>query len=291
MKRKQGEKQGLIAAAFLSPFLIVFFLFRFGPSIVGLLISFTEWGLVGQPHFIGLANFNKMFDDPIFFVSFKNTLYFFVLTAPMLIVLPLLLAVLLNQPTKGTKIVRTIVFLPYVTIPAVIGIIWNWLYEANFGIINYYLRIFSIPPVEWLINEKIAIISISITTIWWLTGFNMVLYLAGLQNIPVELYEAARMDGAGGFRMFSSITIPLLKPIISVVAILTTINVVQIFDQIYVMTGGGPGTSTLILVQYLYNQAFQNFNLGYSSAIGSVILLILGILAFIQFKIVKGEEV
>ena len=220
----------------------------------------------------------------------KNTFLFLLLTAPPLVLFSLLFAVLLNQGIKGKNLVRTIIFSPYVIMPAVIGIIWNWLYDNNFGIINYYLRLIGLRPVEWLTSANWALFAVSIVTVWSLVGYNMILYLAGLQGIDNGLYEAARIDGANGFQMFIKLTVPMLAPVTSMIVTLTLINTVQIFDQIYVMTSGGPGTATLTLVQYMYGQAFQNFTLGYGSSIGFVILLILTGLVLFQSKVIKVES-
>lgn len=281
------KSQGKVAALFLFPYLFIFLLFRLGPSIAGLFIGFTKWNIVGNAQFAGLNNFKKLFNDPIFWVSLKNTLMFLLLTLPPLIIFSLLIAVLLNQKLRFTNAIRTISIIPYVLIPAVVGIIWNWLYDNNFGILNYYLKYFGLPPIEWLTNEKWALLSIAIVTVWSFLGYNIILYLAGLQDVSADLYEAAKIDGATGTQAFLRITLPLLKPITSMVITLTLINTIQIFDQIFVMTNGGPGTATLTLVQYLYGTAFQNYNLGYGSVLGIAILVILIVLVQIQSRLFK----
>ena len=284
------RKQEKVALFFLLPYLIIFVMFRLGPSIAGILVSFTKWDIIGDPQFIGLKNFLYLFQDQNFHIALKNTFLFLLLTAPPLVLFSLLFAVLLNQGIKGKNLVRTIIFSPYVIMPAVIGIIWNWLYDNNFGIINYYLRLIGLRPVEWLTSANWALFAVSIVTVWSLVGYNMILYLAGLQGIDNGLYEAARIDGANGFQMFIKLTVPMLAPVTSMIVTLTLINTVQIFDQIYVMTSGGPGTATLTLVQYMYGQAFQNFTLGYGSSIGFVILLILTGLVLFQSKVIKVES-
>jgi multiple sugar transport system permease protein len=212
------------------------------------------------------------------------------MTLPALVVFSLLLAVLLNQKLRFRNSVRTISIIPYVLIPAVVGIIWNWLYDNNFGILNYYLKAIGLSPVEWLTNEKWALFSVAIVTVWSYLGYNMILYLAGLQDISADLYEASKIDGANKWQTFFNITLPLLKPITSMVITLTFINTIQVFDQIFVMTNGGPGTSTLTLVQYLYGTAFQNYNLGYGSTLGIAILVILVVLVQIQNRLLKLED-
>ncbi|GFZ96655.1 ABC transporter permease [Paenibacillus marchantiophytorum] len=284
------KKQGRIAALFLLPYLLVFIVFRLGPSVAGLFVSFLKWNIVGHATFTGLSNFKKMFHDPYFYISLKNTLVFLLMTLPPLVVFSLLLAALLNQKIRYRNAVRTISIIPYVLIPAVVGIIWNWLYDNNFGILNYYLKMVGLNPVEWLTNEKYALFSVAIVTVWSFLGYNMILYLAGLQDIPKDLYEASTIDGASKFQTFVQITLPLLKPITSMIITLTLINTIQVFDQIFVMTNGGPGTATLTLVQYLYGTAFQNYNLGYGSALGIAILVILVVMVQLQSRLLKLED-
>lgn len=287
MKRKQGR----IAALFLLPYMIVFIIFRLGPSIAGLFIGFMDWNLAGITEFAGLDNFKRLFTDEYFMISLWNTFKFFLLTLPPLVILSLLLAILLNQKMRFKSVGRVVSIIPYVLIPAVVGIMWSWMYDNNFGILNYYIRKLGGNGVSWLTDENIAIISVAVVVIWTYLGYNMVLFLAGLQGIPRDLYEAAEMDGATKIQIFFKITCPMLKPVASMVITLTLVNTVQLFDQIYTMTGGGPGTSTLTMVQYLYTTAFQNYDLGYGSAIEVAILIILVLLIGIQNKLLKNKEV
>lgn len=287
MKRKQGR----IAALFLLPYMIVFIIFRLGPSIAGLFIGFMDWNLAGIPEFAGLDNFKRLFTDEYFMISLWNTFKFFLLTLPPLVILSLLLAILLNQKMRFKSVGRVVSIIPYVLIPAVVGIMWSWMYDNNFGILNYYIRKLGGNGVSWLTDENIAIISVAVVVIWTYLGYNMVLFLAGLQGIPRDLYEAVEMDGATKIQIFFKITCPMLKPVASMVITLTLVNTVQLFDQIYTMTGGGPGTSTLTMVQYLYTTAFQNYDLGYGSAIEVAILIILVLLIGIQNKLLKNKEV
>ncbi len=285
MKKSQGK----VAALFLFPYLLIFFAFRVIPSVGGLFMSFFKWNIVGKARFNGINNFTRLINDPYFAISLKNTFMFFLMTLPALVIMSLLLAVLMNQKIRLTHTVRTISIVPYVLIPAVVGIIWNWLYDNNFGILNYYLKNIGLKPIEWLTNEKWALFSVAIVTIWSYLGYNMILYLAGLQDISKELYEASRIDGATAFQTLTKITLPLLMPITSMIITLTLINVIQIFDQIFVMTNGGPGTATLTIVQYLYSSAFQNYDIGYGSTLGVAVLVILTVLIFIKSKFIKDE--
>lgn len=284
------KHQGRIALLFLLPYFIFFILFRFGPSVAGLLVGFTKWDIVGQPTFIGLQNYVEMFADPLFYTSLINTLLFLVIAGPILTIGSLLLAILVNMPYRGRNFTRSAIFMPYVIIPAVIGIIWNWIYETNFGILNYYLGLLHVSKVGWLTDSRVALVSVALATVWWLMGYNMVIFLAGVQNISRDLYEAARIDGAGRVQLFFHVTLPMLKPVTSIVVTMTMINIIQMFDQIYVMTGGGPGTATLTLVQYMYNKGFQSFQLGFSSAVSVIILLLLVAIVLLQSKVLNVKE-
>jgi multiple sugar transport system permease protein len=286
MKKNQGK----IAALFLLPYLLIFTIFRLGPSVAGLFMSFFKWNLIGKAKFSGLSNFQRLIHDPNFYISLKNTLVFLVITLLPLIILSLLLAVLLNQKLRFRNAVRVISIIPYVLIPAVVGIMWNWLYDNNFGILNYYIKFIGLRPVEWLTNEKWALLSVAVVTIWSFLGYNMVLYLAGLQGVPGEIYEASMIDGATKWQTFIKITLPLLKPTTSMIVTLTLINTIQIFDHIFVMTNGGPGTSTLTLVQYLYGTAFQNYDIGYGATIEVAVLVILMLLIKLQSKLIKVDD-
>lgn len=272
------------AYLFLLPYLLFFLAFRLGPALVGLGMSFTNWRIVGQPQWIGWRNFEAMPRDNLFLEALKNTALFTVVTVPLLIIFGLALAVLLNQPYRGRTIGRVAVFIPYVLMSTVVGVLWTWILEKDFGLLNSYISMIGFSKIPWLVNQHVALLGIIITTIWWTVGYSMVLFLAGLQDIPEELYEAARIDGAGRWASFRKITLPLLAPTIFLVTLLSIINSFQVFDQAYVMTSGGPGTSTLTLVQYIYTTAFQFNKMGYGAAIAAILFAILIIAALIQAR-------
>ncbi len=286
MRRNQWK----IAMVFLLPYLLIFSIFRFVPSVGGLVVSFFKWSLGGDPKFIGIDNYVNLAQDGSFYTSIRNTLSFFVLTVPVLVVASLLLAMLLNQKLAGRRVMRTISIIPYVLIPSIVGIMWNWMFDNNFGLLNYYIKKLGGSPIFWLTDERFALIAVSIVVVWTYIGYDMILFLAGLQGIPKETYEAAEVDGASTFQVFWHITLPLLKPVTMMVSTLTLVNVVQLFDQIYVMTNGGPGTSTLTMVQYMYTSAFTNYELGYGSAIEVVILVLLMVLITVQNRIGNRER-
>jgi len=284
------SSQWKIAVVFLLPYLVIFSIFRFVPSVGGLVVSFFKWSLGGDPKFIGIDNYVNLAQDGSFYISIRNTLSFFVLTVPVLVVASLLLAMLLNQKLAGRRVMRTISIIPYVLIPSIVGIMWNWMFDNNFGLLNYYIKKLGGSPIFWLTDERFALIAVSIVVVWTYIGYDMILFLAGLQGIPKETYEAAEVDGASTFQVFWHITLPLLKPVTMMVSTLTLVNVVQLFDQIYVMTNGGPGTSTLTMVQYMYTSAFTNYELGYGSAIEVVILVLLMVLITVQNRIGNRER-
>ena len=269
------RKTNLIAYSFLCPYLLVFLIFRMGPSIAGFFISLTDWNITGTVKFTGFKNYIKLFKADYFYTALLNTGEFVLICVPILVILSLLMATLFNRRLPMIGIARAVTIIPYVMIPAVVGVIWNWIFAYNFGILNYYLDFIGIKPIGWLINKDYALPAVSVVIIWSYMGYNTILYLAGLQGIPESLREAAKIDGASNFQCFMRITVPLLKPVTSLVVTLTTINVVQIFDQIYVMTNGGPGTATLTLVQYLYSSGFKDYKMGFASAVGTIVVLLL----------------
>jgi multiple sugar transport system permease protein len=286
----QARHSTPVADLFVLPYLAAFVLFRFGPAVAGFLISLTNWKFIGTPAWVGLANYQSLATDSQFIKSLTNTGYFMLLTAPPLILLGLFLALLVDQRLHGRTITRTAIFMPYVVMSTVVGVIWLWIFNKESGILNYYLGLFGIRPVAWLTDPLSAMPAVAIATLWWTVGFNMIIFLAGLQDVPQELEDAARVDGAGEFAVFRFITLPLLAPATFVVVMLTLINTFQVFDQIYVMTGGGPSLATLTVIMYLYNQAFTAFRLGYGSAVAYVVLAVLVALAIIQQRLMPGGE-
>lgn len=268
---------------FVLPYLTIFVVFRLAPSVAGLGVSFTNWAAIGTPQWIGLKNYQAMLRDPRLHDAVRNTFVFTLLTVPLLVGLGLALAIFLNQRHRGRGVGRVAIFTPYVIMSTVVGVLWTWMLDKDFGLINVYLG----HNIPWLVSQKYALYAIVITTVWWTVGYNMVLYLAGLQDVPAELYEAARIDGANSWRLFRHITLPLLAPTTFLVLMLTLINSFQIFDLVFVMTSGGPGTSTLTLVQYIYTTAFQFRKFGYGSAVAVLLFAILVVLAIIQTRVYR----
>lgn len=276
----RAQRLYLAPYLFVLPYLVIFVLFRLGPSVAGLGISFTNWAAVGKPKWIGLANYQAMAKDPLLQDALLNTVWFTLLTVPLLLGLGLALALFLNQPQRGRGLGRVAIFTPFVVMSTVVGVLWTWILDKDFGLLNVYLG----HDIPWLVSKDWSLYAIILTTVWWTVGYNMVLFLAGLQDIPAELYEAARIDGANRFQLLYRITLPLLAPTTFLVMMLTIINSFQVFDLVFVMTSGGPGASTLTLVQYVYTTAFQFRKFGYGSAVAVLLFTILVIVAIFQTR-------
>lgn len=277
---------------FLLPYSLLFFFFFLLPAITILPMSLTRWNIVGTPKFVGLNNYLRMFKDQYFWKATFNTFEYTILVTIGLTLLALLLAILLNQKLRGRVIARVFVLMPYVISSAAAGIVWKWIYNQNFGIINSYLTQLGLHPQPFLTDTTQAMLALVFMNLWWSVGFNTIIYLAALQGIPQELYQAADVDGANAWQMFRFITMPSLKPITLYVTVLCFANSFQMFDEAYIMTQGGPVGSTTTLVLNMYNMAFQNFRFGDAAAISMVIVLFILTVTLIQFKVgnQKGEE-
>ncbi|WP_284314133.1 carbohydrate ABC transporter permease [Labrys miyagiensis] len=278
----------IVPYLFLTPYLVIFAVFMLIPTVAAVVISFMHWDILGTPEWIGLDNYRQIFADPLFIQAIVNTFYFVVLTAIPMVVLGLLLAVLLDQKLKGTALVRTIVFLPYVVMVSTVGILWSWLFDKGTGLINYYLSLLGFDAIAWLKDIHWSMPALAITTIWWTVNTNMIIFLAALQDIPEEIHDAAKVDGAGAFARFWYITLPLLRPAMALVTALTIINGWRVFGQAYVMTQGGPEASTFVIVQYIYLTAFQNFEMGPAAAAGVILLLLTLVFSLAQMKLMRA---
>jgi len=256
---------------FILPFVSIFVAMRLGPAIFSLLMSLTNWRGVTVPEFIGLRNFAYMAQDTQLHIALQNTTLYTLLSVPLLLGGGLVLALLLNQRLPGRSLGRMAAFTPYVLMSTVVGVLWVWMLERDFGLLNVFLG----TRIPWLLSKDWAMPSVVLASVWWTVGYNMVLFLAGLQEIPEELYEAARIDGAGRLQTFWRVTWPMLAPTTFLALLLTLTRSFQVFDQVFVMTGGGPGTATLTVVQYLYLVAFTQYKFGYGSAIAVGLLLLL----------------
>lgn len=288
--RTASGQEELAAYVLLSPYLLMFVAFLVFPSAYGFYLSFTDFRLGRQTvEWIGLENYRYLVTDPLFHEVLKNTAVFVVASTALLVVVPLLLAVCLNRQFPLRNFLRAAYFVPYTLSVSVISITWWWLLDPNFGPLNYYLETWGFNPPPWLSHPDWAMTGVVIATVWWTSGFNLVLFLAGLQNIPAHLYEAAMLDGAGVIRRFWSITLPLLRPTMLLVLVLQTIASFQVFGQVYIMTAGGPAGSTRTVIQYLYEAAFVGQRMAEGAAAAWILFLIILIFSAIQFKFLSGH--
>jgi len=293
-RRGRGRQlhEGRTALWFLAPFLLMYLLFIIGPAIYGLVMSFSNASLVksGLNGFAGLANYKEALQSSDFWSSLWHTIWFTILTTPPLIAIALGLALLADRAGRGRWFYRLAFFAPYVLPSAVVALIWMWLYTPSLGLFDTTLTKIGITPPNWLGSESFAMWSLALTTVWWTLGFNFVLYLAGLQEIPRELYEAAAIDGAGPWQQIRTITIPMLGRTTTLVAVLQVIASLKVFDQMYLMTSGGPNFATRSILEYIYDEGFTNFRVGYASALSTLFFLVVLIVSASWFAIVRRQE-
>lgn len=281
---------------FLSPALSAIFIFFFLPVLAAFVISFTDFdiytlGDFSTLRFVGLDNYRKLFQDELFWMALKNTFYFVLVAGPLSIAVSLSTALLLNSKlTRFKSLFRLAYFLPVVTTLVAVAIVWRFIYNQNFGILNYFLGFFGINPIDWLGDPFWAMPSIILLAVWKNFGYNMIIFIAGLQNIPEELYEAADLEGANAFQKFWYITLPSLAPTTLFVSIITMIGYFQLFSEPYVMTQGGPLNKTLSIVLYMYQEGFRWWNMGYSASIAFILFFIIFIGTLIQFRIQKVKS-
>lgn len=270
---------------FLVPNIIGFAIFTFIPIVASFVLSFTSWDGFGELEFIGIDNFVKLFSDDIFRVSMWNTLVFTLVSVPVTLIIALAVAILLNKGIKGIKIVRAAFFLPYITAAIAVAVVWQLLYHPTLGPINQFLMTIGVDnPPKWLSATSTAMASVIIMYIWKMIGYYMIIFLAGLQGVPKQLYEAAQIDGANAWEKFTTVTLPMLSPVVFFTLIIALINSFKVFTEIYALTGGGPGHSTNVLVYNIYVEAFQKYNLGYASAMSYVLAIIIVTITIIQFR-------
>lgn len=272
----------LLAYTFLLPSLIGLLAFLLVPIIAVAVISFFNWNLLSEPHFIGLQNYVKLFHSSDVGHSLLVTAYYVLLNIPAQTVLALLLALLMNKKLRGIGFFRTIYVVPWMATPVAMGIVWQWIFDPQYGALNTFLGLFGLHGITWLTSTQLAMPSIAAVNIWQYTGYNMLFFLAGLQSIPVDLYEAAGIDGVSRFRAFFHITLPLLSPTLFFVLVTDIIGSFQVFDSVYVMTQGGPGQATDTINFEIYRQAFVFFHAGYASALSMVLFAILLLVTLAQ---------
>ncbi len=287
-----GERSDLAGLAFVLPFLIAYGLFLIWPIIQGFRMSLFNWSLTGSgtDEFMGLGNYREAFNDANFWSSIWHTILFTLLSTPPLVILSLVLALLANRVIPAKWLFRLAFFAPYLLPVSVVVLIWNWLYQPGFGLINNYLTRIGVGEVGWLSDVDVAMISVVIVTVWWTIGFNFVLYLAGLQEIPADIYEAAALDCATGLEQVRSITVPLLARTTTLILVLQVLASLKVFDQIFLLTNGGPNFSTRPVIQYVYEQGFTTYRVGYASAISYAFFLLILVVSLVQFWLLSRRR-
>lgn len=281
------------AYLFLAPGLIPILLFFFIPALAAFLLSFTDFDIYAlgdfrNARFVGLKNYIQLFSDPLFWKSMANTFYYVLVGGPLSVAVSLGMALLVtSRLVRFGGFFRTVYFAPVVTTLVAVAVVWRFIYHPRFGLLNYALSFFGIDPIDWLGNPVWAMPAIILMSIWKGFGYNMIIFVAGLQSIPEELYEAARIDGASTWHQFKSITLPMLAPTALFIGIITMINNFQLFAEPYVMTQGGPLNSTLSIVLLMYQQGFRWWNMGYSAAIAFVLFGIILAGSLIQSRLGK----
>jgi len=273
----------------MAPALLLLAIFFFWPFFESFYISMLDYSNdIYHPEFIGFANYITLFKSALFWKTMLNTVIYLVVAVPLLVVLPLIIAIVINQKLKFIKFYRVSIYLPVVVSIVVAGIAWKWLYADN-GILNYFISFFGIGKIGWLTDPKYALYSVIAVTVWKGLGYYMMIYLAALTSVPNDLYEAADIDGANLWQKHLAVTIPHLLPAIALVSIISSISAMKVFVEIYVMTQGGPLNSSMTVVYYIYQKAFENLDLGYASACGVVLMIIIMAVSVLNIKKIEGR--
>ena len=284
MVGQKGLRHAGWVAVFILPSLVGLSIFTIVPILSSLGLTLFQWDLLTPPKFIGLGNFDHLFHDATFWDALTHTLGFIAGYIPLVMAIALGVALLLNSRLKGVAIFRTAFFIPVVSAWVAIALIWQWIFNPQFGLLNYLLGLVDVHGPAWLFDPHWAMPAIILTSVWKDTGFVMVMFLAGLQNIPGEYYEASLVDGAGGWQRFRFITLPLLSPTTFFALIISLINSFQVFDQVWIMTAGGPAGATTVLVEQIVKNAFSYSNMGYASALSWVLFVMVFAVTLFQTR-------
>lgn len=290
-RRPRGNfHQVLAPLLFLLPNIVIFVLFIIIPAVQGLRMSLMNWGIFTGSRYIGFKNFERLLNDRVFFITVKNTLVYSAATVALLTLVSLGLALLLHKNRlRGEKAYRSAFYLPSLLSMVTVGIAWRFILGDEMGVVNYLLRTWGGRGLGWLTDVNLAMVSVIVVSLWAQAGYYMVIMISGLQAIPSSLYEAARIDGAGRGGIFFHITLPLLKSTLLVVMVLSTISAFKAYELITVMTGGGPGYATKLIVQQVYQVAFTEDRMGYAAAMSVALMVIIGLFTITQFKL-SGKE-
>ena len=286
---KLSKKTRFFPYAMLLPTIVIFAVFMIYPILYSFYLSFTEF-TGGTYEFVGLRNYIELFKDPVFYKALFNTFFYLIIQVPVMISLALLLAVLVEQKfIRGKGFFRMATFLPTITSLVAYSLVFKVLFNTNYGLINYIVEFFGGEKIQWIYSAWPARASIIISITWRWVGYNMIILLAGIQAIPTEMYESASLDGASFWQQLFYITIPAIKPIILFTTITSTIGTLQLFDEPYILTQGGPNYATITLGEYLYDNGFTYLKFGFASALGYVMVIIIGLLSWLQFRVNKEE--
>ncbi|WP_217597584.1 carbohydrate ABC transporter permease [Cohnella sp. GbtcB17] len=283
--KRSGAPIDYAGYVLIAPGYIVYFAFLFVPLLIGMYYSFTDYNFYAKPEFVGLHNYTRLLHDELFGRAVYNTFIYSLFSILPQMALGLLLAVLLNGKIAGRVFARASIYVPNVTSMVAVSMIWLWIYDPSLGILNRLLRTFGLDPVQWLYDPGTAMGAIIAMSIWKSLGYTMIVYLAGLQSIPSSLYEAARVDGASRIRQFFAITIPMLKPTTFFILVMSCINSFMVFEQVNILTNGGPLNSTTTIVHQIYLRGFQDFQMGYASAMAMVLFLITLLITILNFRL------
>ncbi|MDD3904582.1 MAG: sugar ABC transporter permease [Sphaerochaeta sp.] len=285
-----GNKDMRDGLLFSLPFLFVYVAFMIYPLLYGLFISFFKWDILSTAKFIGMDNYITLFKDEKFYSSLWHTLQFVIITTPSLLLIGFIMALAVTGTSPLRGIMENVFFFPYIFSMTVVSTLWAWLMQKDFGVFNQTLMALGKNPISWLTNDMYAMYSVSLTTLWWTAGFNMVLFSAGIKQIPKEVFESASIDGANWFQKIRHITIPLVSSTTVLCLILQIIASFNVFGQVYVMTGGGPHGTTRVLVQYIYETGFKYYKMGYSAAMSYILFIIILIISIAQYSLLGKKD-
>lgn len=281
-----AAREALWAYVFLMPNLALILIFTAFPVLAGFGLSFARWDLLQPWRFAGFANYVKLASEPLFHQVLFNSFYFVIGTIPPQTVFALVMALALNQKIRGLTFYRAAYFMPVVTSMVAVSMVWQWLYQPEFGVINSFLKVFGIAGPQWLFSDTWAMPAVIIVGVWKNVGYSIVIFLAALQGVPEELFDASKIDGAGAWSRFIQITIPMISPAIFFVIVMSIIgSLIGTFDAIYILTQGGPANATMVIVYYLYQYAFQFYQMGYAAAVAYVLFVILFVVTLIQWRL------
>jgi multiple sugar transport system permease protein len=285
MAGEKGLRKNLWVLFFLLPSIIGLSLFTVVPILTSLGLTFTEWDLLTPPVYVGLDNFRRLIGDQNFWKALSNTLFFIITYIPLVMVSALAIAILLNQKLKGVVFFRGAFFTPVVSAWVAVALLWQWIFNPRFGLVNYLLGLIGINGPAWLLDPQWAMPAIVITSVWKDIGFVMIMFLAGLQSIPDDYYEVSSIDGANNWQRFWYITIPLLSPTVFFALIISLINSFQVFDQVWIMTKGGPAGATSVLVELIVKNAFSYSRMGYAATLSWVLFLLVFVVTVFQMRL------